>query len=74
SFPMVRSDKLKFGVSWGSPPDNARRSQTVVEILYRWHLTHNITFSPDLQVTFNPSFKEEKDTIYIIGTRFRYNF
>lgn len=74
SFPMRGSDRLKVGIGWGSPPDNTLRSQTTVEILYRLQLTQNMTISPDLQVTFDPSFNEEKDIVYIPGLRFRYNF
>ena len=73
SFPMRGSDTLKFGVGWGSPPDKSLRSQTVLEILYRLHVTQNMTVSPDLQVTFNPSFNDQKDTVYVIGLRFRYS-
>ena len=71
SFPTRGSDALKLGVGWGSPPDETLRSQTVFEILYRLHVTQNLTISPDLQVTFNPSFNVDKDVVYVFGLRLR---
>ena len=63
-----------IGVGWGSPPDNTRPSQTVFETLYRMHFTQNMTISPDLQVTFNPSFNDEEDVVYVFGLRVRLKF
>jgi porin len=68
------SDRILFGAGWGSPPDKSLRDQTTLEVMYRAQLTQNIVVSPDLQVTFNPSFNTEKDKVHIYGLRFRFTF
>lgn len=71
SIPARGSDTFKFGLGWGAPPDRTLRSQTVVELQYRLNVTQTLTVSPDLMVTFNPSFINEKDIVYVFGLRMR---
>lgn len=68
------SDRLLVGVGWGSPPNKSLGGQTVLEALYRLQLTNHTVVSPDLQVTFNPSFDATKSVVYIYGLRFRMTF
>ena len=74
SVPARGSDRFLFGAGWGSPPDKSLRSQTVLELLYRTHLTQNLVVSPDIQVTFNPSFNSQEDIVYMYGLRLRFTF
>jgi len=74
SLPARGSDRMLFGVGWGSPPDKSLRDQTTLEFLYRLQLTQHTVISPDLQVTFNPSFNESESTVYMYGLRFRFTF
>jgi len=74
SLPARGSDRILFGAGWGSPPDKSLRDQTTLEVMYRAQLTQNIVVSPDLQVTFNPSFNDQKDTVTLYGLRFRFIF
>jgi len=74
SLPARGSDRILFGAGWGSPPDKSLRDQTTLEIMYRAQLTQHVVVSPDLQVTFNPSFNDQKDTVYVYGLRFRFTF
>ena len=74
SLPARGSDRILFGAGWGSPPDKSLRDQTTLEVLYRAHLTQHIVISPDLQVTFKPSFNSQKNTVYMYGLRFRLTF
>jgi len=67
-------DRILAGIGWGSPPDKNLRSQTVVEAMYHLQLTQNVVISPDLQVTFNPSFNDTKSIVYVFGLRFRLTF
>ena len=68
------SDRLLLGIGWGSPPDKSLGSQTVLEALYRLQLTNHVVVSPDLQITFDPSFDTTKSVVYVFGLRFRMTF
>ena len=74
SFPARGSDRLLLGAGWGSPPDKSLGDQTVLELMYRVQVTQHIVVSPDLQVTLNPSFNDDKDVVYMYGLRFRFTF
>ena len=74
SWPMRGSDTLLLGTSWGSPPDKTPQSQVTSEIIYRLNVTQNLTVSPDLQITINPSFNETENVIYVVGLRARWSF
>ena len=71
SWPMRGSNTLLLGTSWGSPPDKSLQSQVTSEIIYRLRVTQNLTVSPDLQITINPSFNETENVIYVVGLRAR---
>ena len=65
---------LGIASSWGSPPDKALRNQITTEVFYRVQLTQNLTFTPSLQATYNPSFTQEKTWVMIPGLRMRLVF
>jgi carbohydrate-selective porin OprB len=74
SWPMRGNDTLLLRTSWGSPPDKTLKSQSTSEVNYRLHVTQNLTVTPDLQITFNPSFNEVENVIYVVGLRVRMSF
>ena len=74
SIPTRGSDRFQIGFGWGSPPDKELRDQLVLEVLYRLYLTQNLVLSPDIQVTFNPSFAEEQGNVTVVGLRVRLTF
>ena len=67
-------DALGAAVSWGSPPDKTLRNQLTGEVFYRVQLTQNITFTPNMQVTFKPSYTLEVKWLVIPGQRARIVF
>ena len=68
------SDNILVGIGWGSPPDKSLGNQTVLEAMYHLQLTNSVVVSPDLQVTFNPSFDQTTSVVYVFGFRFRLVF
>jgi len=74
SLPARGSDRILMGAGWGSPPDKSLRDQTTLELMYRAQLTQHIVISPDLQVTFNPSFNSQEDIVTVYGLRLRFTF
>jgi len=42
--------------------------------MYRAQVTQHVVISPDLQVTFNPSFAAQEDVVTMYGLRFRFTF
>jgi porin len=68
------SDHLLAGLSYGSAPDRSLGSQSTAEVLYKMQLTQNMTISPNIQLTFNPVFNDQKSTIYVLGIRARLKF
>ena len=67
-------DVLGLAINWGSPPDKIACSQITSEVFYRTQITQNLTFTPDIQVTYKPSFNLAEDWIPVIGMRFRLVF
>ncbi len=65
---------MGLATGWGSPPDKTARSQITSEFFYRLQVTRNLTFSPDIQVTYKPSFNLPRDWITVIGLRIRLVF
>jgi porin len=63
-----------MATSWGSPPDKAVRSQVTSEFFYRLQVTQNLTVSPDVQLTYHPSFTTEKRWVFVPGLRMRMVF
>ena len=68
-----RSDRVGIGLSWGGPNDRTRRDQFGLEAFYNIQLTQHLTITPDLQITLNPSFNEERDVLGVYSAfRLRY--
>jgi len=74
-FKEVRNrDGFGLGVGWGSPPNKSLRDQVTSEVFYRMQVTQQLAITPDIQVTYKPSFNTVKDWILIGGIRFRLVF
>ncbi len=70
---MYSRDNLGLGVHWGGPVDRSKPNQFGLEAYYSFQITHNLNITPDLQLTINPSFNEEKNVVGIFSTfRIRY--
>jgi len=67
-------DTLGIATSWGSPPDKSLRDQITSEIYYRVQVMQNLTFTPDLQVTYQPSLTLGTKWLIVPGLRMRLVF
>lgn len=66
-------DYFGFGLSWGGPIDRSKRDQFGIELFYGFQLTQHLNVTPDVQITINPSFNNEKDVVGVYSVlRLRY--
>jgi len=66
-------DYFGFGLSWGGPIDRSKRDQFGIELFYGFQLTQHLNVTPDVQITINPSFNNEKDIVGVYSVlRLRY--
>ena len=73
SYRIIRHDQIGFGLHWGAPNDRTRPNQTGFEVFYALQLTDNLNIMPDIQLTFNPSFNDEKNVVGVFSVfRLRY--
>jgi porin len=73
SYKIIRHDVIGFGAHWGGPNDRTRPNQTGLEVFYALQLTDNLNIMPDIQLTFNPSFNDERNVIGVYSVfRIRY--
>jgi porin len=68
------TDVFGLGVGWGQPFGADTRDQVTTEMFYRWQVSDVFAVTPNLQVLFNPSNNQEKDTLTFIGLRGRAAF
>ena len=67
-------DTLGLATSWGSPPDKELRNQIPSEVYYRIQVTQNLTLTPNLQLTFKPSYTLDTRWVVVPGVRMRFVF
>ena len=68
-------DVLGFGASWSDPsPGNGVRSETLLELQYRFWIGDSIEITPDVQVIFNPAANPTTRTIWVGGVRLALRF
>ena len=72
--PRFPSDLFGFGSGWLRPSNRELREQQTHEMFYRFHLTDNLAFSPDLQLVLNPALSPTQDLIWLLGFRTRVTF
>ena len=51
----TNEDLFGFGAGWALPANSLLRDQYVFEVFYRYQLTSNLAFTPDLQYILRPS-------------------
>jgi porin len=71
---VIGRDVVGLGAGWGSPPDKSLRDQLTSELFYRIQVTRQLAITPDIQLTYKPSFNVVKDWIVIAGIRVRIVF
>lgn len=70
---LVKYDVLGFGVNYGTPNVEGARRQFGTEVFYSIQLTDHLNITPDVQLTFNPSFNDQRDVVGIYSVfRVRY--
>ena len=66
-------DYLGVGFNWGGPVDESKRDQYGIELFYSFQVTQHLNFTPDIQLTINPSFNPDKSTVGVYSViRIRY--
>jgi hypothetical protein len=68
------SDLFGLGIGWAQPSNDALRDQYVMEAFYRWHLTPNLAFTPNVKMIVNPALYPTEDTLWVFGLRGRLTF
>lgn len=73
SIPAFTHDLIGLGLHYGGPNDRSRPNQLGIEIFYKLQLAEHLSITPDIQLTINPSFNDEKDAVGIFSVfRIRY--
>jgi porin len=73
SIPVFVHDLIGVGLNYGGPNDRSRPNQLGMELFYRLQLGEHLSITPDIQLTINPSFNDEKDVVGIFSVfRIRY--
>jgi porin len=68
-------DQVAVGVAWSDPsPGYGFRSETLLEMFYRFELMKTVSLSPDLQLVFNPAGNPKTDVVVIPGVRLLMKF
>jgi porin len=66
-------DYFGVGFNWGGPVDESKRDQYGIELFYSFQITQHLNVTPDIQLTINPSFNNEKDIVGVYSVlRIRY--
>lgn len=73
SYAILKHDQLGIGFHWGAPSNREAGNQAGMELFYALQLTDRINIMPDLQLTFNPSFNDQKNLVGVFSViRARY--
>mgnify|MGYP001826165912 FL=1 len=64
-------DLIGVAGSWQEPSSGGTRDQYVVETFYRFYLTPQTHFSPDIQVVVDPANAPGKSAVTVFGLRLR---
>ena len=70
----TNEDLFGFGAGWALPANSLLRDQYVFEVFYRYQLTSNLAFTPDLQYILRPSLDPTKQDVWVAGLRARVVF
>lgn len=67
-------DRIGIGFTWSRPADRFLRDQKTIDAFYRINVTPELAVSPTLQAIFDPARNPDKDEIYVVGLRTRFEF
>jgi porin len=68
------TDLFGFGAGWARPASPLLRDQYVLETFYRYQLTENLAFTPDVQLILNPALNPTQDKVWVYSLRARVTF
>lgn len=66
-----RTDDMGVAVNWGNPAASGLNDQYTTEIFYKLQLAQNLAITPSVQWLKDPALNPTKDSIIIVGFRFR---
>jgi len=73
-----RSDLLAVGFNWGRPSTETYGTRLgdeyTIELLYRIHLLHQLSVTPDVQILISPALNPDADVVGVFGLRARLVF
>ena len=70
----VREDLLGFGAGWAAPANPLLRDQYILEGFYRYQLTSNLAFTPDVQLIIHHALDPTNVDVWVFGLRTRLAF
>jgi porin len=68
------TDLFGLGAGWAHPASPLLRDQYVLEGFYRYQLTDNLAFTPDVQLIINPALNPTANSVWVFGLRTRFTF
>lgn len=66
-----RDDVFGFGCGWGQPTNRTLRDQFTGEVFYRIQMSPEVQLTPSIQWVVNPTLTAARDSVGIVGLRFR---
>ncbi len=69
-----RNDRVGIGYWWGSPTDDALRSESGLDLFWKLQVARFLEASAGLQVIFDPAFDTTEDTATVAQARLRFVF
>ncbi|MBW2540673.1 MAG: carbohydrate porin [Deltaproteobacteria bacterium] len=68
------NDRIGIGLSWSHPANGDLDDQGAVDTFYHIQVTPQIAVTPSVQVILNPALYPNKDAVWVLGIRSRFNF
>ncbi len=68
------NDRIGIGMTWSHPANGDLDDQGAIDTFYRVEVTPQIAITPTLQVILNPALNPDKDAVWVLGVRSRFNF
>jgi porin len=71
---QTREDMFGFAAGEATPTNPSLRDQLIFETFYRYQLTSNLAFTPDLQLITHPALDPSKAEVFVFSLRTRLTF
>jgi len=68
------NDQIGIGASWSHPADGDLDNQGAIDAYYRVEVTPQVAVTPTVQLVINPALNPDKDAVWVLGVRSRFNF